>query len=64
MKCERASEGRGSLYEALEHLQAAMDLLDLSGAPGQIAAHVDLAVHQLREVIDRNVGEGVEVKST
>lgn len=36
---------------ALEHLQLAIRLLDESNAPAHIAAHVDLAVHQLQEAI-------------
>lgn len=37
---------------ALEYLQLAIRLLDESNAPAHIAAHVDLAVHQLQEAID------------
>lgn len=37
---------------ALEHLQFAIRLLDESNAPAHIAAHVDLAVHQLQEAIN------------
>ena len=40
------------LTEALQYLQSALDLLDRSDASAHIGAHVDLAVHQLREVID------------
>lgn len=35
------------LSEAAELLRSALKLLDLSAAPGQIGAHVDLAAHQL-----------------
>lgn len=38
--------------EALKQLQSAIDLLDRSDAPAHIAAHVDLAAHQLQDVID------------
>ena len=38
---------RQKLKDALHHLQSALDLLDRAGAPGQIGAHVDLAIHQL-----------------
>jgi hypothetical protein len=37
------------LSRALEHLESAIELLDDARAPGQIAAYVDLAAHQLRE---------------
>lgn len=37
---------------ALEHLQLAIRLLDDSDAPAHIAAHIDLAVHQLQEAIN------------
>lgn len=36
---------------ALEHLSTALRLLDEIGAPAQIGAHVDLAVHQLEELL-------------
>lgn len=39
---------------ALEHLQFAIRLLDDSDAPAHIAAHIDLAVHQLQEAINTN----------
>ena len=40
------------LSEALQHLQSAIELLDLAEAPAHIAAHADLAVHQLLSVIN------------
>lgn len=36
-----------NLAVALTHLKSAIDVLDLSAAPGDIAAHVDLARHKL-----------------
>jgi len=39
------------LVQALEHLKAAVALLDRAQAPAHIAAHVDLATHQLRDNI-------------
>ena len=39
------------LRNALDLLQAALDVLDDAAAPAQIGAHVDLAVHQLAETI-------------
>ena len=36
---------------ALDLLRRAMELLDQAEAPGQIAAHIDLAVHQLADAI-------------
>lgn len=41
----------GMLATALEHLQTAIELLDEAEAPGQIAAHVDLAAHQLADAL-------------
>ena len=38
---------RQMMSDALDHLQAAIELLDEADAPGQIAAHIDLAFHQL-----------------
>lgn len=37
---------------ALDHLRQGITLLDQADAPGQIAAHVDLAIHQLGDAID------------
>jgi hypothetical protein len=52
-----AMEEKSLLVQALGHLQAAIDLLDRAGAPGQIAAHVDLARHQLSDAIEREPKE-------
>ena len=41
---------------ALEHLVAALELLDQCGAPGHIGSHIDLASHQLEEAL-RSAGE-------
>ena len=38
---------RAMLGEAFNQLQSAVELLDRAGAPGQIAANVDLAINQL-----------------
>ena len=54
-----ASDGEIPLVQALTHLQAAIDLLDRAQAPGQIAAHVDLARHQLSGAIGRGPKETV-----
>ena len=37
------------VIDALQHLEAALALLDGAGAPAQIGAHVDLAICQLRD---------------
>ena len=42
------------MSDALDHLQAAIELLDRAEAPGQIAAQIDLAFHQL----DRLLAQG------
>jgi hypothetical protein len=47
----KTSSRQQMLTDAANHLQAAMDLLDGAGAPGHIAAHVDLALHQLGELL-------------
>lgn len=39
------------MTSALDHLQQAIELLDQAEAPGQIAAHADLAVHQLADAL-------------
>jgi hypothetical protein len=47
------------LAEALQHMRQAIELLDQADAPAQIAAHVDLAVHQLLDSIGPQQGEGL-----
>jgi hypothetical protein len=39
------------LGQALDHLRSAIALLDLADAPEHIAAHVDLAVNQLENLL-------------
>lgn len=41
------------LADALEHLRAAILLLDEAEAPAHIAAHVDLAMNQLENLVGR-----------
>lgn len=40
-----------ALRDALDHLRAALELLDRAGAPPQIGAHVDLARHQVERAL-------------
>ena len=42
-----------TLCAAADYLQSAIDLLDRAAAPGHIAAHVDLGLQQLKDVILR-----------
>jgi hypothetical protein len=35
------------LWEALDQLRSALQLLDSASAPAHIGAHVDLAIHEL-----------------
>ena len=51
MALEPSSESDCALVQALKHLQQAIELLDNAGAPPNIAAHLDLAAHQLGAVI-------------
>lgn len=46
-----AMDNRKLLLLALNQLQSAIDLMDQGHAPGHIAAHVDLARHQLAEAL-------------
>lgn len=52
MRDDTDSSRQRKLSEALRQLQSAIELLDLANAPAHIAAHVDLAVHQLLSVIN------------
>lgn len=39
------------MAKALDQLQSAIELLDRADAPGQIAAHVDLAINRLERLL-------------
>jgi len=49
-----------ALVDALAHLQSALELLDRANAPGQIGAHVDLAICQLQD----EIGSGSETSGS
>ena len=51
----KCSADDNQLEQALQQLQSAIKLLDSGNAPAQIAAHVDLAAHQLTEFIHGNL---------
>ena len=54
MATEPNSERGRALAEGLKHIRRAIELLDAAGAPANIAAHLDLAAHQLSQVITPN----------
>lgn len=43
----------GSLSDALEQMESALQILDNLDAPADIGAHLDLALHRLRQEIRR-----------
>jgi hypothetical protein len=43
----------GSLRDALTRMEEALEILDNLAAPGDIGAHLDLAVNRLRQEIGR-----------
>jgi hypothetical protein len=47
--------GEQPYLEVLHQLQSAIETLDRLDVPGQIAAHVDLAMHQLQDLIDAGI---------
>lgn len=51
MSDEPVGEDRNILLLALDQLQRAINLMDQGHAPAHIAAHVDLAIHQLAGAI-------------
>ena len=53
---DRAQSVKGELNLALEHLRQALTQLDQVRAPAQIGAHIDLAVHQLQDLISGDPG--------
>ena len=48
-----APRSGSSLDDALNFIEAALQILDASSAPGDIGAHLDLGLHRLREEIGR-----------
>lgn len=54
---DRAQSAKDELNLALEYLRKALAVLDRVGAPAQIGAHIDLAMHQLQHII-RGDSEG------
>lgn len=50
-----SSDVRSNLKLALQHLRSALQILDEADAPGQIGAHLDLAVHQLDDFLSNVV---------
>lgn len=51
MRTSNSATDVQALWDALEHLRSAIEILDSAGAPAHIAAHVDLAMNQLQEAI-------------
>jgi hypothetical protein len=47
------TERQQMLADAFHHLQSAIELLDRADAPGNIAANLDLARHQLQSELSR-----------
>lgn len=60
----RISADRQLLSLALDQLRSAIDLLDRGHAPSPIAAHVDLAIHQLADAIGSPDEQRDRLKST
>ena len=50
------SEPSADLCEALGLLEAALKLIDRADAPGEIGAHVDLAIQRLARMLGRSGG--------
>jgi hypothetical protein len=48
------------MQSALQHIQSAIELLDQAEAPGQIAAHLDLALHQLADTLGVDLEAGLD----
>lgn len=43
-----------AIRRAMELVIAAMDLVDAHGGPADAAAHLDVALHKLREALDQS----------
>ena len=46
---QTGEEQQSLLLRAAKHIELAIGLLDAAEAPGNIAAHLDFALHQLRD---------------
>jgi hypothetical protein len=46
-----ASPNEASLEVALSYVESALEILDRWDAPADIGAHLDLALHRLRQVV-------------
>lgn len=55
MDVEHLPFGEHPYLDVLRQLQSAIEILDRLDVPGQIAAHLDLAMHQLQDVIDSRI---------
>lgn len=53
MTIEQKVSREQMMLSALDLLTAAIQLLDRAGAPGHIATHLDLASHQLEDVLPK-----------
>ena len=53
---DKDTDGRPMLVEALGHIGSTIELLDRSGAPGHIAANLDLAMNQLSKELSSAAG--------
>lgn len=51
---ESASNSRHQASEALDLMERALNLLDSNNGPLDAAAHLDLAIHRLRQCIEDN----------
>ena len=47
-----SEDGKPALEVAMQHMKAALELLDRTGAPADIGAHLDLAINRLEAVSD------------
>ena len=54
---KRARTESANLADVLNYLSSALDLLDASDAPGDIAAHVDFARHKLEDFLSAGHGK-------
>lgn len=51
----RAADRQQMLVDAFNHIQTAIELLDGAAAPGNIAANLDLSLHQLEAEMGRDL---------
>lgn len=63
MESELLSSPKDDAEAALALLEQALDLIDRFDGPGEVGAHVDLAIHRLRDAIPDEEAAGEQAST-